>query len=82
MPKKHKKHIVYGDSLKALAVDLMYESYNSTDATQNIISSLTDNSIEIPKSTLINWSSEAKEKLMPEIENIESELLNVKNMKS
>lgn len=76
MPKKHKKHIVYGDNLKALAVDLMYESYNSTDATQNIIMSLTDNSIEIPKSTLINWSSEAKEKLMPEIEKIEKELLN------
>lgn len=41
----HKKHIVYGDNLKALAVDLMYGSYNSTDATQNIISSITKNSI-------------------------------------
>ena len=55
VPQKHKKHIVYGDNLKALAVDLMYESYNSTDATQNIILSITDNSIELPKSTLINW---------------------------
>lgn len=54
----------------------MYESYNSTDATQNIISSITDNCIELPKSTLINWSKEAEEKLMPEIENIEKELLN------
>ena len=54
----------------------MYESYNSTDATQNIISSITDNSIEIAKSTLMNWSKEAEEKLMPEIENIEKELLN------
>ena len=36
------------------------ESYNSTDATQNIITSITDNSIEIPKSTLINWAKEAK----------------------
>lgn len=76
VPQKHKKHIVYGDNLKAFAVDLMYESYNSTDATQNIISSITDNSIEIPKSTLINWSKEAKEKLMPEVENIENKLLN------
>ena len=76
VPKKHKKHIVYGDNLKALAVDLMYESYNSTDATQNIISSITDNCLEIPKSTLINWSNEAKEKLMPEIENIEEQILN------
>ncbi len=76
VPKKHKKHIVYGDNLKALAVDLMYESYNSTDATQNIISSITDNCLEIPRSTLINWSNEAKEKLMPEIENIEKEILN------
>lgn len=54
----------------------MYESYNSTDATQNIISSITDNCLEIPKSTLINWSNEAKEKLMPEIEHIENEILN------
>lgn len=62
--------------MKALAVDLMYESYNSTDATQNIISSITDNCIEISRSTLINWSNEAKEKLMPEIENIEKKILN------
>ncbi len=54
----------------------MYESYNSTDATQNIISSITNNCLEIPRSTLINWSNEAKEKLMPEIENIEKEILN------
>ncbi len=76
MPQKHKKHIVYGDNLKALAVDLMYESYNSTDATRNIILSITDTNIDVKKSTLINWSKEAKEKLMPEIENIEKELLN------
>lgn len=54
----------------------MYESYNSTDATQNIISSITNNCLEIPRSTLINWSNEAKEKLMPEIEKIEKEILN------
>ncbi len=76
VPQKHKKHIVYGENLKALAVDLMYESYNSTDATANIISSITNNSIDVKKSTLINWSKECKEKLMPEIENIEKELLN------
>ena len=75
VPQKHKKHIVYGDNLKALAIDLMYESYNSTDATQNIISSITDNSIELSKGTLINWAKEATEKLEPEIENIEKELL-------
>ena len=76
VPKKHKKHIVYGDNLKALAVDLMYESYNSTDATQNIISSITNNCLDIPRSTLINWSKEAKENLIPEIEKIENEILN------
>ena len=76
VPQKHKRHIVYGDNLKALAVDLMYESYNSTDATQNIIESITDNSLKIPKSTLMNWANEAKEKLMPEIENIEEQILN------
>ena len=75
VPQKHKKHIVYGDNLKAIAMDLMYESYNSTDATRNIILSITDNSIELPKSTLINWSNEMKEKLMPEVEKIEEELL-------
>lgn len=76
VPQKHKKHIVYGDNLKALAVDLMYESYNSTDATQNIISSITNNSLEVSKSTLKNWSNEAKERLEPEIEKIENEILN------
>lgn len=76
MPQKHKKHIVYGENLKALAVDLMYESYNSTDATRNIILSITNGSIDVKKSTLINWSKEAEEKLKPEIENIEKELLN------
>ena len=75
MPQKHKRHIVYGDNLKALAIDLMYESYNSTDATQNIISSITDNNIELSRGTLINWSREAEKKLEPEIENIEKELL-------
>ena len=75
VPQKHKKHIVYGDNLKALAIDLMYESYNSTDATKNIISSITDNSIELSKGTLINWAKEETEKLEPEIENIEKELL-------
>ena len=54
----------------------MYESYNSADATQNIISSITNNCLEISKGTLINWSNEAKEKLMPELENIEKEILN------
>lgn len=76
VPQKHKKHIVYGDNLKALAVDLMYESYNSTDATANIISSITNNTIDIKKSTLLNWSRELKERLMPEVENIENKLLN------
>ena len=76
VPQKHKKHIVYGDKVKALAVDLMYESYNSTDATQHIISSITNNAIEPSKGTLVNWSVEAQEKLRPEIENIEKELLN------
>ena len=75
VPQKHKKHIVYGDNLKALAIDLIYESYNSTDATKNIISSITDNSIELSKGTLINWAKEETEKLEPEIENIEKELL-------
>lgn len=76
VPSKHKKHINYGNNLKALAVDLMYESYNSTDATQNIILSITDNGIKLPKSTLINWSTEIKGKLEPEIAHIEEELLN------
>lgn len=76
VPKKHKKPVNYGNNLKALAVDLMYESYNSTDATQNIIYSITDNIIKLPKSTLINWSKEARDLLQPEIEHIENELLN------
>lgn len=76
IPKKHKKHICYGDNIKSLSIDLMYEAYNSTDSVQRILSSLTDNTITISKGTLINWSKEISEKLQPEIEKIEKELLN------
>ena len=55
-------------------VDSHFIKCKST-ATQNIISSITDNCLEIPKSTLINWSNETKENLMPEIENIEKEYM-------
>lgn len=54
----------------------MYEAYNSTDTVKNIISSLTDNTIEPSKGTLFNWSKKLSEKLEPEIEKIENELLN------
>lgn len=76
IPQWHKKHFVYGNNVKALAAELMFESYNSTDATQTIISSLTDNCIQPSKSTLINWSQEVAQKLQPEVETIEERLLN------
>lgn len=76
VPCKHKNNIVYGDNIKALAIDLMYESYNSTDAVKNIISSITNNSINLSKGTLIKWSKTISEKMEPELEHIEKELLN------
>ena len=42
-----------------------------------IISSITDNSINLSKGTLMNWARRrTTEKLEPEIKNIEKELLN------
>lgn len=76
IPLGRHKHICYGNHLKALAMILMYESYNSTDATQNIIKSLTNNDIKLSKGTLYNWTEEISQKLEPEVEHIEEELLN------
>lgn len=76
IPQNHKRAIVYGDNIKAIAVELMYEAYNSTDTVKNVISSLTYNTIEVSKGTLINWSKEISKKLDVEIEKIEQELLN------
>ncbi|MCI8761174.1 MAG: transposase [Clostridia bacterium] len=76
VPHKHKKNIVYGDNIKAFAIDLMYEAYNSTDAVKNIISSITNDTINLSKGTLMKWSKNISEKMKPELEHIEKELLN------
>ena len=54
----------------------LYRLGKVEDALQIGIDQAIKNSIDIRKSTLLNWSKEAKEKLMPDVENIEKELLN------
>lgn len=76
IPKEHRKEISYGNNLKTLAMELMYDSYNSTDATKRIISSITDNMINVSKGTLMNWAKELSNALEPELQHIEEELMN------
>ena len=68
--------ISYGENIKAVSTLLMNEFPNSTDGVKNIISSLTNNGIDLSKGTLINWNSSLANLLTPEIENIDRNLLN------
>lgn len=69
------QNIIYGNTIKAFSSMLMYQFPNSTDATKEIIKSLTNDCIDISKGTLINWGNNLSEKLQPEIRKIEEELL-------
>lgn len=73
--KEHIKNVQYGNNIKAFAMDMMYEVYNSTDGVGNFISSITNNSIKVSKGTLVNWSKELNKKIAKELESIESNLV-------
>lgn len=75
IPPEHKPKIQYGNNIKALALDMMYEVYNSTDGVINFISSITNDCIKLSKGTLINWSTNLNKKIQPELANIEKKLL-------
>lgn len=76
IPKVHNQYVQYGPIIKAFSVDLMNNLYNSTDGVTRFINDITNGGITLSKGTLINWNNDLSSKLNPEIENIESNLLN------
>ena len=54
----------------------MNNLYNSTDGVTRFIEDITNGGITLSKGTLILWNNDISEKLEPEIEKIESSLLN------
>ncbi|MEG3036435.1 MAG: transposase [Bacilli bacterium] len=75
IPKNHNQYVQYGNNVKAISIDLMNNLYNSTDGIVRFISDITNNGITLSNGTLINWNNELSTKLSPELENIESNLL-------
>lgn len=76
IPKRHNQYVQYGNNIKAISIDLMNNLYNSTDGVVRFISDITNNGITLSKGTLINWNNELSNKLLPELENIEKNLMN------
>ena len=75
IPKCHNQYIQYGNNIKAISIDLMNNLYNSTDGIVRFISDITNKGISLSKGTLINWSNELSNKLLPELNNIEEKLI-------
>lgn len=76
IPKIHNQKVQYGPIIKAIAIDLMNNLYNSTDGVRRFISDITNNGVTLSKGTLINWNENISEILTPVIESIENHLLN------
>ena len=75
IPKIHNQNVQYGPIVKAMSIDLMNNLYNSTDGVTRFIDDITNGGITLSKGTLINWNNDISSKLKPEIEKIETELL-------
>ncbi len=75
IPKIHNQKVKYGATVKAIAVDLMNNLYNSTDGVSRFINDITNEGITLSKGTLINWNDEIAGILSPEVDNIETKLL-------
>jgi len=75
IPKIHNQNVQYGPFVKAMCIDLMNHLPNSTDGVTSFISDITNNGMTISKGTLILWNEEIANILIPEINYIESSLL-------
>ena len=75
IPKIHNQYVQYGSVVKAMAIDLMNNLYNSTDGVTRFIEDITNGGITLSKGTLINWNNDLSSKLNLEIEKIEEKLL-------
>lgn len=76
IPKCHNQNVKYGNTVKAMCVDLMNHLYNSTDGVTRFISDITNGGMTISKGTLVLWNEDISNKLTPEINHIETSLLN------
>lgn len=76
IPKIHNQKVQYGSTVKAISADLMNHLYNSTDGVSRFIEDITNGGMTISKGTLILWNEEIANRLMPEINHIETSLLN------
>ena len=76
IPECHNQYVQYGNEIKSICIDLMNNLYNSTDGVVRFIDDITSGGITLSKGTLINWSEELSNKLLPEINKIEESLLN------
>lgn len=73
--KEHNTPIQYGEKIKAMAIDLMIESNNSTDAVVKFIGSITNGVVKISKGTLVDWQNKCAKILEPQIQNIQENLM-------
>lgn len=74
IPKCHNQYVQYGSNIKSICVDLMNNLYNSTDGVTRFIDDITNSGITLSKGTLVLWNNDISNKLMPEINKIETSL--------
>lgn len=72
IPKCHNQKVKYGNTIKAISVDLMNHLYNSTDGVTRFISDITNGGMTISKGTLALWNDEMASCLESEVNNIET----------
>ena len=75
IPKCHNQNVQYGNTIKAICIDLTNNLYNSTDGTIRFIEDITNGGMTISKGTLCLWTKDIVNKLTPEIQNIENKLI-------
>ena len=73
--REHNTPIQYGSKIKAMAVDLMIASNNSTDVVKEFFNSITNGVIKLSKGSLIEWQNKASKILEPQIKNIQQNLM-------
>lgn len=73
--KEHNTPIQYGSNIKAMAVDMMISTNNSTDAVVEFFNSITKGVIKLSKGSLIEWQKKCAKILEPQIQNVQEELM-------
>lgn len=76
IPTVHNQYVQYGSNIKTVVTDLMNNLYNSTDGIIRFIEDISNGGITLSKGTLINWNNQLSILLVPQLNNIEEQLLN------